>query len=181
MDSDHGSGVAEGGPTFILTWNPDLDQEWADSGYEEAIQATAAGGIYSYSWGCWSGQIRPGNRAFLLRQRRDRGLVGSGVFTSAQYRDKHWNGSGKLIPYGMVSWEIMLDAADRLPIEDLKNAVPEQEWDNIPRPGIKLPSAAAARTLSGLWARHTSGLVSTRQTGGTSSSPRSAPSPPSRT
>ena len=58
------------------------------------IKVTASG----ESWpGTWSVGVRKqgislGDRALLLRQHRDRGIVASGEFTSEIREGPHWNG-----------------------------------------------------------------------------------------
>jgi hypothetical protein len=72
--------------TFILTWNP---ENWVfDEGrYEELVDSTARGGVPLEAWsvGVRRGGVSQGDRAFLLRQHRDRGIVASGHFTSGVY------------------------------------------------------------------------------------------------
>jgi 5-methylcytosine-specific restriction protein A len=137
--------AVEVAPTFILTWNPDK-YLWAEHGYERAVQITTAGAPWHESWslGVRSGGINVGDRAFLLRQRRDRGLVASGVFTSSLEVDEHW--------------DVILDARDRVSVEDLKVAVPDVKWDRIQASGVSL-SSSAARTLTDLWLSHTGTLI----------------------
>jgi hypothetical protein len=124
VDPDHGSPIVEAPRTFILTWNPSYEEAFRN--YETAIRITAGGRIWDEEWSCQSGHIRPRDRAFLLRQRRDRGLVGSGILTSSQYRGPHWSGEeGRTTMYGRVAWDLILDVEDRLPVESLVDAVPE--------------------------------------------------------
>jgi 5-methylcytosine-specific restriction enzyme A len=151
------SPVAETSPTFILAWNPKYPDAFPD--YEDAIQLAAAGRIKHDKWSCQSGQIAPGDRAFLFRQWRDRGLVGSGVFTSEQYPDRHWSGREGYTNYGDVNWEFVLAAENRLPVEILLTEVPEVPWNNIYGSGIQVHSESAARTLYELWISHTNTLI----------------------
>lgn len=144
---------------FILTWNPDR-WTWPPEDHARAIQVTAAGGTVRdrYSVGRRTGGIQPGDRAMLLRQRRDRGLVASGVFTSELYADRHWDGSGRPTTYGDLEWDTVLEIEDRLPVDQLELAVPEVHWHRIQGSGVAVP-APATRKLADLWASHTAELI----------------------
>jgi hypothetical protein len=86
-------------PAFIVTWNP-TQYQWDEQepGYGQAIQVTAGGQPWPDDWtvGVRTGGISPGDRAYLFRQHEDRGLVGSGTFTSpvrsGRQRDLHLAG-----------------------------------------------------------------------------------------
>lgn len=146
-------------PIFILTWNPDR-WAWPPDEYARAVQVTAAGGTWPDDWsvGLRTGGIRPGDRAMLLRQHHDRGLVASGMFTSGLDVAPHWDGTGRPTRYGQIRWDTVLDVEDRLPVERLKEAVPEVRWDRIQGSGVAVPSLAIQK-LSDLWASHTVGLI----------------------
>ena len=66
------------------------------------------------------GGVAPGDRAFLLRQKRDRGVIASGVFVSELEADEHWDGSGRPTMYARIDWDTVLEVDDRLPVEMLK-------------------------------------------------------------
>jgi len=121
-----------GRPTFILTWNPER-WAWDADEYARAVQVTAVGVSWSEPWsvGLRTGGIFPGDRAFLLRQKRERGIVASGVFTSELEKDEHWDGSGRPTMYAGVDWDTVLEVDDRLSIEVLKDLIPEVHWDRI--------------------------------------------------
>jgi hypothetical protein len=72
--------------TFLLTWNPD-GQGWPDAEHEAAVEAAAAGRALLERWSVAlrKSGIHIGDRAFLVRQRRERGIVASGRFTSEIY------------------------------------------------------------------------------------------------
>lgn len=151
--------VSAAAAIFILTWNPDR-WTWPPEDYARAIQITAAGGVARDQWsvGLRTGGIQPGDRAMLLRQRRDRGLVASGVFTSELYADRHWDGSGRPTRYGDLEWDTVLELDDRLPVEQLELFVPEVHWHRIQGSGVAVP-ASATRKLADLWASHTGELI----------------------
>lgn len=141
--------------TFILTWNPD---EWPfDEGdYQRAVESTAAGHLTNDVWSVGNrlGGINPGDRAFLLRQHRDRGIVASGEFTSGVYQDRHWDGSHRDANYAEVRWDNLLLVDDRLPIEELKRQVPEVSWDRLQASGVQLREDAAMLSVEELWEAH---------------------------
>jgi 5-methylcytosine-specific restriction protein A len=146
-------------PIFVLAWHPQHYQ-WEKRGYAEAIEVTAAGGTWPENWtvGVRRGGIRPGDRAVLYRQYRDRGLVASGTFTSGIAVGDHWDGSGRQARYGEIDWDTVLDYEDRLPLEELRTRVPEVKWDHIQGSGIEVETAAL-RKLSDLWQQHISQII----------------------
>ena len=151
--------VSAPAPVFILTWNPDRWM-WPPEDHARAIQVTAAGGTMRDQWsvGLRTGGIQPGDRAMLLRQRHDRGLVASGVFTSELYVDQHWDGTGRPTRYGDLEWDTVLAIEDRLPVEQLELSVPEVRWHRIQGSRVAVP-AAATRKLTDLWADHVRELI----------------------
>jgi 5-methylcytosine-specific restriction protein A len=146
-------------PMFILTWHP-LHYHWVEHGYDEAIQETAAGRAWPDNWtvGVRRGGISPGDRAFLYRQHRNRGLVASGTFTSSVQDGEHWEDAGRAVRLAQLDWETVLDHKDRLSVEVLKTEIPEVKWDRIQGSGIAVPPIAAPR-LADMWARHTSAVI----------------------
>lgn len=145
-------------PVLILTWNPD-QWHWPDQEFAQAVQVTAAGGTWSEPWtvGLRTGGVRPGDRAMLLRQHRDRGLVGSGTFTTGLYRAERFDGSRKITSYGDIAWDTIVDPEDRLPTEQLRQEIPDVKWDHLQGSGVAVPPDAAGR-LTSLWAAHTASL-----------------------
>jgi hypothetical protein len=89
--------------TFLLTWNPDR-WHWPEDEFDAAIEATAAGRSVSDKWsvGVQKVGISAGDRAFLVRQRRDRCIVASGTFTSGIFEDPHWDGTARLTRYAAL-------------------------------------------------------------------------------
>jgi 5-methylcytosine-specific restriction enzyme A len=145
--------------TFLLTWNPKYKEGWPDADYEQAIASTAGGVAVDDRWsvGVRKGGIAVGDRAFMLRTERDRGLVASGQFTSEIFSDLHWNGSQKMIPYAFVRFDTVLAPEDRLPTEVLKQELPLAKWDRFQGGGIDLD--AVASQLERLWASHNGQLI----------------------
>lgn len=145
--------------TFVLTWNPDR-WEWPSDEFERALRTTSGGRRERDRWsvGIRSGGIVIGDRAFLLRQRRDRGIVASGHFTSGVEVGPHWDGSGRETTYAQVEWDTIVEPADRLPTDVISAAIPDVHWDRIQGSGVELDHAAAA-LVEDLWAGHTGGLL----------------------
>jgi len=145
--------------TFVLTWNPDNDLGWPEDDYASVIASTALGQRVTRQWSAAArkGGIYPGDRAFMLRQRRDRGIVASGRFTSEVYPAAHWDGSERTTMYAGVEWETVLAPEDRLPVEALKQVIPSEHWDRFQASGVAVHSAA--EDLEALWESHVGQVV----------------------
>jgi 5-methylcytosine-specific restriction protein A len=143
--------------TFILAWNP-ARWQWPPEQYEQAVRTTARGGSWPEPWSVAlrTGGISAGDRALLLRQHRERGIVASGTFASGLELDEHWDGSGRQTRYARVDWDTVVEPEDRLPVEVLKAGIPEVPWDRIQGSGVLVPSHAAEK-LRDLWAQHVPG------------------------
>jgi 5-methylcytosine-specific restriction protein A len=143
--------------TFILAWNP-ARWEWPPEQYQQAVQVTAHGGSWPEPWSVAlrTGGISVGDRALLLRQHHERGIVGSGTFASSLELDEHWDGSGRQTRYARVDWDAVVNLTDRLPVEILKASIPEMRWDRIQGSGVLVPSRTAEK-LNELWAQHVRG------------------------
>lgn len=140
--------------TFILTWNPS-SWDWPAADYRSTVRRTAAGHRVKGQWsmGVRRGGVVKGDRAFLLRQHSERGIVASGYFTSEVFEDRHWDGSGRDTTYALVDWDVVVDTDDRLPIDILKAAVSGIAWDRLQGSGTQA-KATAAQKLENLWAKH---------------------------
>jgi 5-methylcytosine-specific restriction protein A len=137
--------------TFLLVWNPD-NWPWPDSDYATTVALTDAGERVEGRWsvGIRRHGISPRDRAYLVRQHRDRGLVGSGQFTSEIYDDEHWDGSGRETTYADLAWDLLLPVEDRIPMEALKSKVLGVRWDRLQGSGV-LVSDQSERQLDRLW------------------------------
>jgi 5-methylcytosine-specific restriction enzyme A len=126
-----------------------------EAGYDQAIQVTAGGQLWPEDWtvGVRTGGITPGDRAYLFRQYEDRGLVGSGTFTSPVRSGPHWDGSARSAHLADIAWDTILPYQDRLPVEKLKAHIPDVPWDHIQGSGISVPQAVAD-ALHELWVVH---------------------------
>lgn len=140
--------------TFLLTWNPD---KWYGPEFvDHAIKATAHGKVSADNWSVGNRRygLTPGDRALLVRQHRDRGIVASGTFTSEIYEYDHWNSEpDQTALYADVDFDTWLPAEDALNIDVLKRNVPEVTWDHLQAGGVLLSEAVADR-LENLWVNH---------------------------
>jgi 5-methylcytosine-specific restriction protein A len=145
--------------TFILTWNPDkwpIDPgeraEW-EAARAQAVEDTARGGyaVERWSTGSRTHDIRPGCRAFLLRQHRDRGIVAAGTFTSEVYPAPHWDGTHREANFADVQWDSVLSVEDRLVVEELHRRVSGVNWDRIQGSGVQVHEPSDQRSLEELW------------------------------
>jgi 5-methylcytosine-specific restriction protein A len=123
--------------TFLLTWNPD-SQGWPDDDYAAAVEAAAAGGTPMDRWSVAlrKSGITAGDRAYMVRQRHERGVVASGRFTSGIYPGEHWDGSGRTTTYADIEFDVVLPVTDRLDIHVLKSRVPTVAWDRLQGSGV---------------------------------------------
>jgi 5-methylcytosine-specific restriction protein A len=140
--------------TFLLTWAAD-QWNFEVGEYEERVSRSVGGRVVGGSWATGNRKrgVQPGDRAFLLRQRDNRGIVASGWFASVVYEDQHWDGSGRLANYADVEWDVWLPIGDRLPVELLMSDISAFPWSNMQASGIVIP-AAASEMLELLWQSH---------------------------
>jgi 5-methylcytosine-specific restriction protein A len=137
--------------TFLLAWNP-TNWRWPDGDYATTVARTETGDRVEDRWsvGIRRQGISPGDDAYLIRQHRDRGVLGSGQFTSDIYPDEHWDGSGRETTYADLVWDVLLPVEDRIPVEVLKVEVPDVRWDRLQGSGVIVP-AQSERRLHRLW------------------------------
>lgn len=144
--------------TYLLTWNPN-NWKWPREEIDRGIEETAAGRTWPGRWsvGVRRHDIKPGDRAFLMRQGSERGLVASGEFTSEIFVEPHWDGSGRPAGYAKIDWDAVLPVEDRLPVEDLKHEVPGVFWDRLEGAGVAVPESSEG-ALESAWAEHVRGV-----------------------
>jgi hypothetical protein len=140
--------------SFLLTWNPDASG-WADADFDQT-----AGRSLTSRWGVGirKSGIAVGDTAYLVRQRRDRGIVASGRFESEIYEDAHWDGSGRTTRYADVRLDVIVPLVDRLPVALLKHRVPGVPWDHLQGSGVMVPGSSAA-ALEEIWLAHATGVT----------------------
>jgi 5-methylcytosine-specific restriction protein A len=138
----------------LLTWNPDTPG-WPDEEYAAAVETAAAGREPADRWsvGLRKSGIAVGDRAYVVRQRRERGIVARGRFTRGIFEGEHWDGSGRTTTYANVRFEVVLPVADRLPIGVLESRLPTVVWDRLQGSGVVLP-APTDNLLDQLWEAH---------------------------
>lgn len=128
--------------TFVLTWAGSDD---AYNPADDMADTLAGDPPEGTTWGV--GQRKKGtaadDRVFLLRQRSDRGIIGSGTLVDGVVD----------AGYIEVRWDCMLDLADRLPFEALATSVPNHDWDHIYSSGQSMNDAAASE-VEVAWAEH---------------------------
>lgn len=144
--------------TFLLTWNPD-GAGWAAADYNRAVDALGAGRpIKARRWSVAirKSGISEGDRAFLMRQHHERGIIASGRFATGKiYEDDDWREPGKLTRYADINWDTLLPVGDVLTVEKLKTQVPGVHWDRLEGSGVMARSPSGAQ-LNRLWDRHVS-------------------------
>lgn len=142
--------------TFLFTWNP---SKWPWTDLTEAVYEANAEGCYRDSWSCGATrQIKPGDRAFLIRLGiQPKGLIGSGVVASEPYQKIHWNAERARQGDTAYSVDIIFDLLSENPIlgeTDLQsgklathNWFPQASGTHIPQP--------IANELESLWTQKT--------------------------
>jgi 5-methylcytosine-specific restriction protein A len=134
-----------------MTWNP---TRWDWSDYPDYVMRSKTGQILQVRWSTGNNRsIVPGERVYLIRQAIDRGIVGSGVTTSAVERGVHWTDPDKTCNYVEVDWDILLWPQQGLPTATLLEAMPEYDWDRIQASGTSVPSKYL-ETFQRLWVEH---------------------------
>jgi 5-methylcytosine-specific restriction protein A len=126
-----------------------------DEEYTDRVDATLSGREIQGGWSVGTRRqgVGFGDRAVLLRQHQDRGIVAAGYFTSEVYQAEHWDESGRQANYAGVSWTTWLPIEDRQPVEVLKLRVPGMTWDRLQGSGVRLPAGEAIE-FDDLWAEH---------------------------
>jgi hypothetical protein len=141
--------------TFVFIWDP-TNSSYGPEDYAAHVARTAAGGVVEGRWSTGSRRrgLRGGDRAFLLRQRVDRGIVAAGRLVDGEvFVDRHYEDPLRLKSYTRIRWECTLAAEDRLPIEELLRDVPGHGWNTVYGSGQQVRSPADV-VLEEVWLRH---------------------------
>jgi 5-methylcytosine-specific restriction protein A len=135
--------------SFLLTWNP-TKWEWDDDDYNSVVEDTEQGIRVPGRWSVGNTRhaIHPGHRAYLVRQHNDRGLIGTGHFTSRPFEAGHFTDPDDSAWYAYLDWERLVDADDRIPLDELIDRVPEVSWNALLSSGTSVPAAAVDRLES---------------------------------
>ncbi|RKS77943.1 hypothetical protein CLV35_1648 [Motilibacter peucedani] len=147
--------------TYVVNYNP-LRATWGPADRARAVGETARGRRVAERWstgGRTSGVV-PGDRAVLLRQGPGRrGLIGRGTFTSTIYRDAHWDGSPRDANYADILWDVLLDDADVISLEEVRAVAPSVPWNHLQGSGVRVrpPDDVALERLWATFARGPAG------------------------
>jgi hypothetical protein len=139
---------------LMLIWNARKAEAWAEDDYAAAVALTASGHVAERQWSiARKHNINIGDRVFLMRQGRDRGLVASGHIVGAVFPDRHWDSSGTATNYVPVDWDTVLPVEDRLPVDQLKAQVAGVVWDRLQLSGTEAKPPADDE-IEQVWAAH---------------------------
>jgi 5-methylcytosine-specific restriction enzyme A len=135
--------------SFLLTWNP-TKWLWDPDAYDSVVEDTERGIRVPSRWSVGNTRhtIHTGHRAYLVRQHDDRGLVGTGYFTSRPFEAGHFTDPDDSAWYAYLDWERLVDTDDRIPIAELIARVPEVAWNALQSSGTSVPTPAVDRLES---------------------------------
>jgi 5-methylcytosine-specific restriction protein A len=142
--------------TRLLVWNPKRWHWWDE--LSDEFEKRGKKWVGNWSSGTTK-SIRPGDRVFLIRLGKEpRGIMGSGVATSATYIGRHWDKElarqGRKASYVDIALDVLRNPGREviLTIETLRAAnLGRFNWS--PRAsGVEIPAQVAAR-LEDLWRR----------------------------
>jgi hypothetical protein len=139
--------------TYLLTWHPYAYKMEAGEYLEQVLDVESQTGHYKGSWstGQRNSSVEVGDRVFLFRQKRERGIVASGYTLSECYLDSHWRDRRRNANYVKIEWDSWRRLEDRLTIETLEQTVPGFSWNHLQGSGIHLPDDDAVK-VEKLWA-----------------------------
>lgn len=141
--------------TFLFIWNP-TNASYPPGDYARDVATTERGGVVEGRWSVGSrrGGLRRGDRAFLLRQHVDRGIVASGRLVDGEvFVDRHFADPTRLKAYTRITWDRLVQADDRLTIEELLDTVPGHRWNHVYGSGQQVRPPADV-LLDDVWCRH---------------------------
>ena len=138
--------------TFILTWNPAYETE----NEKRHIPRLRAGteDLSEWSFSTRTKGVKEGDRAFMLLQGAERGLVAAGLFETPIEVRAHWDGSGRTCGFADVRWDRpWLETSDRLETSDLLALVPGIKWNALRGSGVEAKPPADV-DLEQAWSIH---------------------------
>ncbi|HEX8519722.1 MAG TPA: hypothetical protein VF667_09035 [Pseudonocardia sp.] len=141
--------------TFVFIWDP-TNASYPAGQYAAHVAVTAAGGVVEGRWSTGSRRrgLQGGDRAFLLRTRRERGIVAAGHLVDGEvFLDRHYADPSRLKAYTRIAWERLVPADDRLPVEELLRDVPGHAWNAVYGSGQQV-RPPADDVLEEVWNRH---------------------------
>ena len=144
---------------FLLTWNPDNSMmDWSGDSQK---MLNGHRNHRSWSTGGRKKGIQVGDRLFLLRQRKDRGIIASGHATKEIFQAAHWDDTPrKKGNYVGVRWEKTTTIDYRLATEDLKRMFPKAGWAPMGS-GTQVDPLYAERVWE-TWLHHLESIKSTK-------------------
>ncbi len=145
-----------GSAAFLLLWNPDKFA-WDDlpqKSYAWCVRQTALGQGVEFAWRIGhSRQIRGGDRLYLLRTNRQRGLIGAGHAVG----DVHRANGALLAP---LKFDALLPADNVLPVDTLRQKIAGVAWNRQYASGNRVPPPLAEQ-VERLWQRHLRDVAAT--------------------
>jgi hypothetical protein len=138
--------------TYILTWHPHGFPIDVARYIELSRDIANRGELRHGNWstGNRTTEIEKGDRVFLFRQKRERGIVASGYCRSDVYQADHWDGSDRLANYVRIEWDEWRMPDDRITVETLEDRVPQFKWNSLQGSGIHIEDGDAAK-VEKLW------------------------------
>jgi hypothetical protein len=131
--------------SILFTWNP---KRFDFPEYEEIIESTRQGVPYIRRWSSGIREdVQVGDRALLLRQKLDRGIIGFGTVVSEVFRDDTWDQArSNQVRYVQIEWKVMRPADNRITHEWLMENLGDANqvsWNMIYAGGYKIPEDVA--------------------------------------
>ena len=111
---------------YLLAWNP---KKFTWKEFQDEYTCSVSG--HDAQWSIQNHKsIKEGDRFFMIKLGvNPRGLMASGEFTSAPYKDKHWSGDHREAYYSKIKYDFICDP--ELPvigIDRLKTTLDQQAW-----------------------------------------------------
>lgn len=142
--------------TYLLTWNPN---RWTWTDLPDIVAALRRGERRKFRWSTGNRKhMSPGDRLYLLRLRVEpRGIVASGVATSAVYQSEDWAEhkpkTEKLTNYIDFVFDALVDPDSEpecvLAVDTLKEHVQDVDW-HPQASGVEI-SGDSARRVERIW------------------------------
>ncbi|OZE26982.1 hypothetical protein CH278_25855 [Rhodococcus sp. 05-2254-5] len=144
--------------SFFVLWNGS-DEGLDPDERRDMIDETTNGISYQGNWSFGRGYGNPlnGDRVYMLRTGKNRGVVASGeLIADGAHPDEHWDEGGGTAMYVDVSWDVMLNDDDRLPVEEVQRALTDFKFP-VQNSG-RLVREPSASILAKLWSGHLDNL-----------------------
>ncbi|WP_420438263.1 HNH endonuclease [Candidatus Poriferisodalis sp.] len=123
---------------FVLLWNPDSSSV-DDHEFEMLQHDFSEENSLVRDWSVHrKGGVSIGDKMFLLRVKRERGIVALGTAESEIFEDEHWDGSDRIARYIDVVWQTILPVDDRMPIDVVVNVAPNTAWNSLQSSGAEV-------------------------------------------